>query len=589
MVRLKPGTTVESARPVLRDLWPRLLEVDGPPPVDGWKQKLDIVPGASGFSGVRDEFSIAIIILMVLVALVLLIACANLANLLLARATGRRKEIAVRLAIGAGRTRLLRQWLTESFLLAGIGGCAGVLLATWITRGLMLFLPKGDAGFLIFHLDTNMLLFTAAVTVLTALLFGFLPAVQASGLPPASILQDASRGSSGRRAILTRGVVVAQVAVCLVLVVGAILFARSLQNLARSNYGFNRDGLILVDFNPQKAGIRGERVEVFYKDLLNRLNAIPGIQTASCAAIVPLSGGRWWDPAVVPGYVPARDERTTVYLNSVASGYFAAMGTRILQGREFTAGDDTKSRRVTVVNESFARRFFPSGDALGRKFTVGPGDDPQTTDIEIVGIAANTKYATPDEPQKELVYVAMQQGSNFGGNLLVRLSPGTTVTAASNAIRELIGKEIPVEISPYDKLFERALQQDRMLALLSGLFGLMGMALACVGLYGVLSNAVNARIGEIGIRMALGAGRKSVIWMILRESMVLAIIGAVIGIPIALGSSRVIASRLFGLAPGDPVALLLATVMLLAVATLAGYLPAYRASSVDPAVALRAE
>jgi putative ABC transport system permease protein len=588
MVRLRPGTTMASARPVLRDVWPRLLEADGPPPVDGWKQKLDIAAGASGFSGVRDEFSTAIIILMILVALVLLIACANLANLLLARATGRRKEIAVRLAIGAGRTRLLRQWLTESFLLAGIGACAGVLLATWITRGLMLFLPKGNASFLLFHLDTNVLLFTAAVTVLTALLFGLLPAAQASGLPPASILQEAGRGSSGRRAILTRAVVVAQVAVCLVLVVGAILFARSLRNLSRSNYGFNREGLLLVESNPKKAGIRGERVKVFYMDLLSRLNATPGIQTASCAAIVPLSGGAWWDPAVVPGYVPAKDERTTVYLNSVAPGYFAAMGTSILQGREFTAADDAKSRRVAIVNESFARRFFPSG-ALGRKFTVGPGDDPQTTDIEIVGIAANTKYARPDEPQKELVYVAMQQSENFGGTVLVRLSPGTSAAAASATIRDLIGNQIAVEVSPYDKVFERALQQDRMLALLSGLFGFMGIALACVGLYGVLSNAVNARTGEIGIRMALGAGRASVVWMILRESVVLAAIGAAIGIPIAMASSRVIANRLFGLAPGDPIALLLATIALLIVATVAGYLPAYRAASVDPAVALRAE
>src|SRR5260221_138629 len=273
MVRLRPGVTMQSARPVLRDLWPRLLEADGPRPVDGWTQKLTIQLGASGLSGVRNEFSDALIIVMTLVALVLLIACANIANLLLARATGRRKETAVRLAMGAGRMRLVRQWLTESMLLAALGGCGGVMLAHWITQALLLFLPRGDVGFLAFHLDVRMLLFAAAVSVVTALVFGLLPALHATKAQPGSVMKESSRGSSGgRRPWLARGVVVAQVAVCLVLVIGALLFTRSLQNLSRADFGFRRDSLLLVDVNPAKGGFKGDRATLFFKDFLDRLN-----------------------------------------------------------------------------------------------------------------------------------------------------------------------------------------------------------------------------------------------------------------------------------------------------------------------------
>lgn len=289
----------------------------------------------------------------------------------------------------------------------------------------------------------------------------------------------------------------------------------------------------------------------------------------------------------------SRSERNDDRLPELVSPrYFTTMGTAVLAGREFTDADDKNSRRVAIVNESFARRFF-QGDAVGRRFTVGDGREKDLADLEIVGVAANTKYGEPREKQKELVYVAMYQRQyGAGGAIQVRLAPGISADGASAEIRRIaaeIGKEVPVEIRPYNKLFERVLQQDRMVALLSGLFGFLGMALACVGLYGVMAYAVSSRKGEIGIRMALGARRGNVVWMILRESLVLGAIGAAIGVPVALLATRFIASYLFGLTPADPLALLLATLIMVSVATLAGYLPARVASSLDPVVALRTE
>jgi len=595
MVRLKPGTTMKSARPVLRDLWPKLLEADGPRPIDGWTQKLNIEPGGMGVSNVRNEFSDALVILMTLVALVLLIACANISNLLLARAAGRRKEIGVRVALGATRSRLVRLWLTESLVLTGLGGCAGMILARWMAQVLLLFLPKGDAGFLEFHLDVRMLLFAAALTSATTLLVGVLPSIQAANLSPGSAMNESARGSSGgRRAWLTRSVVVAQVAICLVLVTGALLFTHSLQNLSRSDYGFQRDGLLLVHTNPAKGGFKGDRAPLFFREFLARLNATPGIRSASCAFITPLSRDMWWDPTIVPGYVPAQNEMTTVYLNSVSPRYFATMGTRVLDGREFTDADDKNSRHVAVVNESFARRFF-HGHAIGRKFTVGNGNENEqdTANLEVVGVVANTKYGEPREKQKELVYIAMYQGKiAVSGTIQVRLAPGIRSNSASAQIRKIageIGKDVPVEVQPYNDLFRRILQQDRMVALLSAFFGFLGMTLAFIGLYGVLACAVSARTGEIGIRMALGAQRASVIWMILRESILLASLGAAIGIPASLVASRFVGSYLFGLKPSDPVALVLSTLAILTVAMLAGYMPGRHASSVDPMMTLRSE
>jgi predicted permease len=375
-------------------------------------------------------------------------------------------------------------------------------------------------------------------------------------------------------------------------VIGAILFTRNLQNLSNTECGFRRQGLILIDFNSAKGGFKGDRAILFVKVFLDRLNSTPAIFSAGCSFITPLSGRMWWAPVMVPGYTPAQNEMTTVYLNSVSPRYFASMGTTVLVGREFTEADDKTSRRVAIINESFARRFFHGLDAVGRKFTVGNGKDKDWANLEIVGVVANTKYRDPREKQKELVYAAMYQGGNeIGGAIQVRLAPGVSVNGASAEIRKIaaeIGKDVPVEIQPYDKLFGRLLQQDRMVALLSELFGFLGIVLACIGLYGVTAYSVRSRTGELGIRVALGAHRSSIVWMILRESLILAVMGTAIGVPVTLLSSRFIASYLFGLTSTDPLALVLAVIIILIVAILASYVPARRASKLDPVVALRA-
>jgi len=589
MARLKPGVSVGSARPVLLSVWPRLQELDGPKPVDGWTQKLHIEPGNTGYSEVRIEFSYALLLLMSLVALVLLIACANIANLLLTRAAARQKEISVRLALGAGRGRLLRQWLTESLLLAGLGGAMGLLIARWSTGLLLLFLPRGDNAFLNFQLNPRILMFTALLTFLTAILFGLLPALRATRLAPGYVLKESGRGlGGGRRGWLARCVVIAQIAVSLVLVIGAGLFARSLRNLSSMNAGFSRENLLLVDTNPAAAGYQGARVGGFYKQLLERLNTMRGVESASMSSITPISGNAWWDPLDVPGYLPPPGETTTAYLNAISPRYFETLGTPFVSGRDFSERDVTGSPRVAIVNESFARRFFRADNPIGKIFSVARNVDMRN--LEIVGVVKDSRYSNLREKPKELVYMALYQfGDGVGGTIELRLKPGASASVSSE-IRKIIaslGQEIPVEIRQFDEQISRSLRQDRMVAMLSGFFGLLGLALASIGLYGVMAYTVSCRTSEIGIRMALGAARRDVLWLVLRETIVLAVIGALIGTPAALAASRLISTQLFGLSAADPLTISISLVAILSVAILAGYLPARRASGVDPTVALR--
>lgn len=599
LVRLKPGITMESARPVLRDLWPRLQA----PTLAGdhFQQMLEIAPGSAGASKVRVEFSQALVIVMVLVAMVLLIMCANLANLLLVRALGRKKEIAVRLAIGAHRTRLIRQTLTEALLLAVIGGCGGVFLAPWFSRGLLLFLPAAQAGFLSFTLDTRVLLFGVLITIGTALVFGILPALQAVRVPLNVILGQAGRiPGAGRRPWMLRVVVAAQVAVSMVLLVGSLLFAKSLENISNADIGFRRDNMLLVDVNTNRAGIQGDQNEVFLKDLLDDLNATPGISSASLSRMTPLSGLQWWDVPFVPGYTPARDEVTTVYLNQVSPAYFQTLGIPLVEGRAFTAADDKHSRRVAIVSRSFARRFFEGRPALGRAITIGPGAGPEPRyevfrNLEIVGVAADTKYSDPHEAQKDVVYFASYQAgptADMRGSLEIRLAAGASAEQASRQIRAAVDRLSPgldIDIRPYNTVFERSLQRDRLLAALAEIFGLLGSALACIGLYGVMSHAVTARTGEIGIRMTLGARRSQVKWMVLRETLAIAALGAAVGIPLALASGLFTRDLLFGLKPSDQFVFVSSLAIMILVSAAAAWIPARRAARLDPMLALRHE
>jgi predicted permease len=447
-----------------------------------------------------------------------------------------------------------------------------------------------------------MLLFATVMTAGTALLFGLLPALQAVRVPLNLAMSEGGRvPGTGRRSWISQAVVAAQVAVCLVLVTGSILFARSLVNISNANLGFDRDSLLLVDVNPTRAGIRGEQSDLFYKRFLDQLNDTPGIISASCSRVTPLNESQWWDPAVVPGYVAARGESTTIYMNQVAPSYFRTMGIPILEGREFTPADDKSVRRVAVVSQSFARRFFQRQNALGRVFSTGTGASfPENEryaifrDLQIVGVAADAKYSDPHEQQKDLVYLASFQAGLFDitGAIEVRLAPGTSAEQAGKQIRAIVNRlanGMDVEIRPYRALFERRLQRDRMVAGLSGLFGLAGVVLACIGLYGTMSRAVTSRTGEIGIRMTLGAGHGQVEWMVLRETLLLMGLGAAVGVPLAIVSGRMVGDLLYGLKPADPSALLVAFGLMASVSIASAWLPARRAARIDPVRALRHE
>jgi len=599
LVRLKPGVKMQAAQSILRDLWPRVDEDETASAADNWRPRLEIAPGGFGVSRVRSEFSRALIVVMVLVGLVLLMTCANLANLLLARALARRKEVAVRLAMGAGLGRLLRQSLTEALLLAGLGGCASLLFESTFTRGLLLFLPSAESGFLAFHLDGRLLAFAAVVTLATALLFGLLPAFQAVRVPLNAVMSDGGRAPGAeRRPRFARALIVGQVSVSLALVIASLLNARSLRNLSEMNLGFQPDGLYLLDLNPGRAGIRGEASQRLYQNLIDELNGTPGIVSAAQSRLTPVSGSQWWDSAAIPDYVAARDEATTVYLNQVTPGYFKTMGIKMLDGREFAESDRAASRRAAVVNESFVRHFFAKGQIpLGRIFSAGP-----YRDLEIVGVAANTKYTEPREAQKDLVYLDSDENGGVGaagspdgrggrlGNVEIRTEPGVSPARAEAEIRQILdryARGLDAQFRPFNQVFDRSIEKDRLVAALSGLFGLLGLALASVGLYGVMAQSVTARTGELGIRMALGAHASQVQGMVLREALALVFAGVLIGLPLSIAFARFMGDLLYGVRPWDPGALFIAAGLMAIVAAAAAWIPARRASRIDPLAVLR--
>jgi predicted permease len=409
-------------------------------------------------------------------------------------------------------------------------------------------------------------------------------------------MNDTARGSSGSRNLaLIRAVVVGQMVVCSMLIVGALLFARSLSNLMSSDHGFERDGLLVVGPPTTSKSQSHEDIRTLTRETLLRLNGLGVLQSASCSALVPLSGRQWWDPASVPGYMPSRDEDTIVYVNAISPRYFETWGTKVIAGRVFDESDTAGRQRVAVVNESFAKHYF-GGDALGRTFSVGTREEgtleEQVENLRIVGIVANTKYHNPREATKDLVYIAWDQSTWINPpSIEARVAPGVSVESAVEEVRQVADEvfKIPVDVKPYTNLFETSLERDRLVATLSGLFGLVGVILSIIGVYGVMAYAVATRTSEIGVRLTLGARRSVVLWMIVRESLVLAAVGVAIGIPVALVATRPLRSLLFGLAPSDPVALAATTLCLIVTASLGALVPAMRATTVDPVVCLRTE
>lgn len=601
--RLKPGYTEESARAELQVLFHQIREYEAtlPEAKDGTPYARDqflrgtihVEKAATGYSEVRRVFSTALIVLMCMVGLVLLIACANVANLLIARACARQREMAIRLSVGASRMQLVRQLLIESALLSFAGGLAGVGIAVALTRGLLALIPaEGNPLQLQPNPDGRILLFTLALTCFTSLVFGLVPALRASRPDLWTTLKDAvgSIAGKGGSPLLRKGLVSAQVGLSFLLLFGAGLFIKSLQNLKATDTGFREmDNLITFMVSPSMRGYDEQRSVNFYNELLDNLRATPGVRSAALAMVPLLHGWEWDNTTQVEGYKAADGENMQSFVNALSPGYFHTMGIRLIEGRDFDRRDAQKEWKVVIVNEAFARHFFGDKPAVGRHVGFGMAGPSTKLSMEITGVAANSLYEGPREGVRRQVFVPFW--GNYGAAIYVRAGLGSDqmYRAVRNEVRKL-DPSMPIsEMKTLAAQLDETLLTERLIAMLSAGFGLLATLLATIGLYGVMAFVVARRTKEMGLRMALGAGRGSVMWLVMREVLVLLAIGLAVGVPAAIGLGRFVASQLYGVEANDPWVAAAGVALLAVVAAAAGMVPAHRASRVDPMWALRYE
>ena len=613
--RLKPGLSLMQAKASLAPFMHSMLELEVKEAAFSHasaydreqflKSWMDVLPGSQGRSYTRRELATPLWVLMATTGVVLLIACANLANLLLARATGRQKEIAVRLAIGASRVRIISQLLTETLSLAGLGGIAGLTIAFWADKALLrIYLPADSTDLNISTLpDFRILVFTLAVTVLTGVVFGLVPAFQTTRPDVGRVLKDeAGAVVGGGHAGLRKTLVVAQVALSLLLLIGAGLFLRSLKNLSNLGPGFPVERLVGFNIDPSLGGYNPQRSKVYYQQLTSALSSVPGVESVGLASMRILQNDEWDSGMTVEGYTPAKPEdRAQPYMNQIGPGYFLTLGVPIVAGRDFRMTDDHEIKKgpegddwtptTVMINEKFAKKFFPGRNPLG--LHLGFGRDPGTrTDMEIIGVVKDIKYTNLRDEIPEQAYVPYM-GSHFLGGMTVyirtRVDPNLLMPAVREKVREL-DPNLPIYgLRTTETQISNSLVTERMIASLSTVFGFLATMLAVIGLYGVMSYTVAQRTREIGIRMALGAEQEKVVWMVMRDVLRLIGIGVLAGIPAALALTRVVESQLFGLTGHDPRTLGISTVALTVVECAAGYIPALRASRLDPMKALRYE
>ena len=603
--RLKPGTSeaqaLASLQPPWREVEARFLALftskfRGQSIASA---RLELIPGERGLSELRRRFSRPLEVLMGIVALVLLIACANVANLLLARTASRRKEIALRLALGAGRLRLVRQLLTESVLLSVAGGAAGLLFAWWATRALIAFLPRSESNIAL-HLspDARMLGFTLAVSLLTGVLFGLAPALRSASLHLSPSLKQSARpaGGQGFRYSLGKALVAVQIALSLVLVAGATLFVRSLENLRRVDTGFTRDRLLSLRLEPLGSEFKTARLDRDYQDLLQRIRAIPGVRAASLAGFAPISRNAWEHGQSYDGGLrmsalgdPSTANGVEVRWMQVYPGYFATMGIPLLAGRDLAPRDTRESQPVAVINETMALMLFAGRNPIGRRF----GVTGQELDIEVAGVVRDARYGNLRDAPAPMYFQTFQQMRTGRGQMTLHVRVSGNAAPVAAAVRreaQALCKDVPLfELTTLEEQVDAALTRERLIAMLSGFFGTLALVLACIGLYGTMTYMVSRRTAEIGIRMALGARRETVVWLVLREGMMLALAGLAVGLPAAFAASRMLAGMIFGLSSAAPWWIALAFAPLAAAAALAALMPAARAARVDPMVALRYE
>ncbi len=594
--RLKPGTQIAQAQAAVNVEYRQFLTEQAGSQLDDDTRLaiqnafVSLAPGARGLSGLRSFYGKALSMLMVIVALVLLIACANVGNLLLSRAAARQAEISLRQALGASRGRLVRQLLTESLLLAFVGGVVGILLAQW---GVSLLVSRLAATTpLDVKPDVRILLFTLGISLVSGVLFGIAPALRATSIDLTTALKEKSAHGRKRRFNLGSSLVVAQVAVSLILLVGAGLFARSLIKLQQEDLGFNRDNVLLASVDTRLAGYKINELSGIYRQLYDRLSALPNVQSVSIASYSPMQGTGTNSTITVRGYTPAKNEDISVSDIQIGPNFTEALGVPLLMGRDIGLQDTPNSPKVAVVTQSFARSFFGDENPIGRRATFEENSDKD--DFEIVGVIGDVKYESVQEKADRTVYrpiLQVQDQQTFNTVFELRtLGDPLNLAAEVRAAVAQVNDKLPIlNVTSLRVQTDEALNQEKLIAQLVSFFGLLGLLLSCVGLYGIMAHAVVRRTNEIGIRMALGAERRDIVWMVLKESLLLVAIGLAVGVPAAWGAAHLISSQLFGVNPTDPVSLLTAVLSLTVVAAAAGYLPARKASRVNPLIALRYE
>ena len=596
--RLKPGWTIAQANSQVSTISAPLFQQTLPSNYpaasvnDYLNSKLEVVDGSSGYSILRDNYERPLWLLLAIAGLVLLITCANLANLLLARASTREREIAVRQAVGASRFRIVRQLLVETILLAAIGTSLGLVLAQALGTFLVASIgTTRDVVFLDVAPDLRVLGFTAGVAVLTCIVFGLTPALRATRVSPGAAMKAAGRGlTAGReRFSLRRALVVIQVALSLVLVASALLFSRSLNKLLKLDAGFNQENLLIARVGFNRLKIDPANRLAFRGQVLERIKATPGVKDVSEMDSIPLTGGGRGNAVWLEGRTSA--DKVDASFNRVGADYFKTLDIPLVSGRSFSTTDSRSSTNVAIINQTLAQ-MLREPNPVGKRFVVEATPGEGETTYEIVGMARDAKFEDLRESALPVVYLASFQDAypSSGRQFLIRSNlPPTNLSASINQGLREFNPGLDVNLQVFRSMVEESLLRERLMAKLSGSFGVLALVLASIGLYGLLSYGVTSRSKEIGIRMALGAGTRNVLSLILHEAVLLVLIGVAVGVPVVLYVSRFAKSLLFDLSPTDPVSLVIAGLVLMSVALVAGYLPARRATKVDPLVALRDE
>jgi putative ABC transport system permease protein len=598
--RLKPGVSLAKAQAEISVLFKTILE-DGYPKTlsertrkNLFDQHVRVRDARTGAFGGRNEFSQQLFVLLITAGLVLLIACANVANLLLARATARHREVGIRLSIGAGKGRLIRQFLTESLLLAALGAAAGLMIAASAVRVLVLLVSPGNQRQLATTFDWRVLAFTGAVTLLTGLLFGLAPALRGTRVDISESLKETSRNttSAGKRMTFAKGLVAVQIALSLLLVVSAGLFLRTLWNLQSVMPGYSKQNLLLVGIDALTAGYHEAQRPLLYNEITDRLRRLPGVRAVTYSQNGLFSGHDSGDTVDVEGFVHKTREDAYAAYDQIGPGYFSNMGIPLLLGREIELRDTANSLRVCVINEAFAKRFFAGRNPIGRHVTDTYGDTHLT--MEVIGVATDVRDHRLRGEVQERFYVAAAQGDGpIPPSIYFEVRTIANPLHALSAVRQAILRvdaNLPIlDARAVSDLIDAQNAQPRMIARLCGIFGAIALLLAATGLYGVLSYNIARRTNEIGIRMALGAGHSSVIGMIFKETSIWIGVGMLGGIAAVFATTRLIASRLYGLSALDPATIAIGLAILGMAALIASYVPAVRAARVNPIAALRHE